>query len=79
MSNSAKAADLVQALKPEGSPRTTRTSLTRNNQSVQTVLMKKAIEEAGRDFENPGRVQQYWFKEEGMLVLDLSREPGAER
>jgi len=34
--------------------------------------MKQAIRESAHDLEEPGEVDQIWFPDEGMLVIDLN-------
>lgn len=72
MSNAQLASDLVRELSSNEGPRTTKSSLTLNGYSVQTVLMKEAILESVHDLDNLGDVEQHWFSEHGMLVIDLS-------
>ncbi len=67
-----RASELVDRLREEGSPRKTTTSITRNHRSYQTTLMKRAIRESDQSLEEPGEVDQIWFADEGMLVLNLN-------
>lgn len=67
-----RASELVEQLRADGSPRKTTTSITRNHRSFQTTLMKRAMRESEQSLEDPGQVDQIWFSDEGMLVLDLN-------
>lgn len=46
-------------------------SLTRNNESVQTVLDKKALVDAGVDVLDPGGYSGWYFPDEQVMLLDL--------
>lgn len=42
--------------------------------TLRLTIMKDAWKDAGIDIEDPGGVQQYYFEEEGVLVVDLNQE-----
>lgn len=72
MSRPSEAERLVSELRSEQTPRRKTTKLTPSNKSFQTTLMKQAIIKSGRDLNDPGTVEQFFFEGESMLVIDLS-------
>jgi len=55
-----------------------RTSLRLNSGgSIRTSIYKDACRAAGIDFDDPGEVDQWWFPEQNVIVLDL--DGGCER
>lgn len=50
-----------------------------NASSLRLTIMEDAWKDAGIDQENPGEVNQYYFEEEGLLVVDLDQDRERER
>ncbi len=65
------ASDLIASLREHGYPVRTQTSLVRNSSAVKVCLNIEAIRESDHDVEDPGSVDQFWFPEEDIIVLDL--------
>lgn len=73
-------ADEVQSL-TDGGPRGQQYSLTASSSghgngwgTFRIVLHPEACRDAGHTLDNPGTVEQYYFSDENMLVLDLNPE-----
>lgn len=54
-----------------GGPNPQTSSLVRQHESFTTTLLKQACQEAGHSLDDPGSVDQYWFRDQQMLVIDL--------
>jgi len=65
---------LVEELQSTNSPQKRRTSLISGAGSFNVTLMKCAVDDAGRSPDQPGNVDQYWFEDEQMVVIDLSND-----
>jgi hypothetical protein len=65
--------NLVDELR-EDQPYRRECQLTHNSGSVQAVLFKRAILDAGRDPENPGTARQLYYPQEAVVVIDLDPE-----
>lgn len=72
MAREAVARDQIEDLRPDGQPIRTTSKLTRNNGSFHMRLMKRAVDESGREPENPGEIDQYYYEDEELVVIDLS-------
>lgn len=55
-------------------PRTRTYSLQRKGNSLFCTVMKKAWQDAGESFENPGEIKQTYYPEEGLVVLDFNTD-----
>jgi len=64
----------ISRLHPEDLPEKRRTKLSASNQSYQLTLMKRAVVDAGRDIDDPGTVEQIWYEDEQLVVIDLSND-----
>jgi len=60
----------------DGGPRHQRVSLVRNRTSLRTVIMQEAWQSEGIDPETAGEVEQWYFPDEGLVVIDLEVEDG---
>lgn len=74
MSRPEKANDLIRELRPDETPEMVSTKLSRSNESFQTTLMKSAVTKSGRSLDSPGEVDQFFFEDEQMLVIDLRQD-----
>jgi len=74
MGRTETASQLIQELRPDGAPVRRQSNLIRNNQSFQMTLMKRAVVESERSLEDPGQVDQYYFEDEDMVVIDLQTD-----
>lgn len=61
----------IAALRPNGEPEEQTTTVTYSSGSFTTTVMKPAAEGSGMVPSNTGKVRQYYFKEDQMVVLDL--------
>jgi len=68
--------DEVRRLRDGGQPESTRRSLNANAGSVRTTLNKEAVRSAGRDPDDPGAADEYWFEEWDVVVIDLRGDGG---
>lgn len=48
----------------------------RMNQSLCVTIMKDAWREEDINLEDPGELDQYWFEEDGFVVIDLRGADG---
>jgi hypothetical protein len=64
----------IGSLHPDDLPEKRRTKLSPSNQSFQITLMKRAVDAAGRELDDPGTVEQIWFEDEQLVVIDLSND-----
>lgn len=55
-------------------PRTRTFSLQAKGNSLVCTVMKKAWRDAGEEFDNPGTVEQTYYPEEGLVVLDFNTD-----
>lgn len=60
----------------DGGPRHQETSLIRNRNSLQAILMQQAWKDAGESLDNPGTIDQWYFPDEEIVVFDLSTVEG---
>jgi hypothetical protein len=63
--------DEVRRLRDGGLPESTTRALTPNSGSVQTTLDKEAVRSAGHDPTDPDTVEQHWFEDWDVVVIDL--------
>jgi len=61
----------MKRIRDGGEPDSTVRSLTPNSGSVQTTVDKEAVRAAGHDPAAPGAVQQHWFRDMDIIVIDL--------
>lgn len=54
-----------------GGPRRTTNQLIHNNGSLQVTVQSEAWRAAGFSRDDPPEVDQYWFPNEGLVVIDL--------
>jgi len=47
-------------------------TLSKNRYSLYVTIMKEAWEDAGIDPDEPGAVDQYYYPDEGVVVLDMA-------
>jgi hypothetical protein len=62
---------IAQRLDPKNRVKDTEISLQTVRQSVTATLMKDAVLHAGIDPQSPGKVEQYYLRDEQLLVIDL--------
>lgn len=66
--------DVVDGLNLNGVPIKETFQLHPNRQSLRVAVMKGAWQAEGRDIQNPGKVDQYWFEGTGFVLLDFNNE-----
>jgi hypothetical protein len=66
--------DVINQLDLHGIPVKDEFGLHRNRNSLRVTLMKDAWQAAGRSLESPGSVQQYWFENRDMLLIDFNTD-----
>lgn len=71
MGRKTDAANLIREIRADDQPEKQTMTLRYSAGSFETTLMKNAAVSAGRDPDDPGKVPQYHFEEENMVVLDL--------
>lgn len=56
----------------DGQPRRDERTLIRQGRSALTVtLMKRAWEDSGHDLDDPGEIVQWYYPEDGVVLIDL--------
>lgn len=71
MGRETAARDRISELQGDGYPTRKTSKLTPNSGSFHLTVMRRAVVESGRNVDDPGEVDQYFFEEEGMVVIDL--------
>jgi hypothetical protein len=65
---------LLSDLNLDGFPYRDEMSLIKNDRSLRMTVPNDAWENAGRELDNPGEVDLFWFKDDDILIVDLSNE-----
>jgi hypothetical protein len=55
-------------------PRRRRSKLSKTNGSLRLFLMKEAWRESSHSLDNPGEVEQWYFEDEGIVLIELEPE-----
>jgi hypothetical protein len=66
-----RARDLADQARADGVPRKERYSLQSQRREVRSPVCLDAIRAAGRDPDEPGAADQYWFEDLDIIVIDL--------
>lgn len=66
------AADVVDSLELDGAPIKERFSLIEQNGSLTMSIMSDAWRDCERSLDDPGRADQYYFPEKGVVLIDLN-------
>lgn len=74
MGRQTDAADLIRELRSDDQPEHQRTTLTFSAGSFTTTVMSQAVKKSGRDPDDPGKVSQYFYEDEQMVVIDLEND-----
>jgi len=69
-----QARKLADRARADGVPRQERYSLQSQRREVRTPVCLDAIRAAGRDPDEPGAADQYWFEDLDIVVIDLQSD-----
>ena len=74
MGRETAARDRISELQSDGFPTKKTSKLTPNSGSFTLRIMKRAVIESERNEDDPGEVDQYFFEDDGIVVIDLKND-----
>jgi hypothetical protein len=66
--------EIIDGLRESGMPEKDEMSLQRQRKSLYCTIMASAWQDAGESLDNPGVVKQYYYPEDGVLVLEFDAD-----